>query len=196
LTASGIRYNEGKGLRILAEKARVQLLYIILLAGCSPSPEAQPTVFTPGVYTGWFSLELTAQFGLWESATEGCTSELTLIIEPDHDIAPIRGRVYCETATLSGELLDIQGDLSAFPLVNGQLSSAERSDAWEGVFLNEERLYAELSGSAEQNGVTVDYVGSFSACLDPDAERPGVSEPPDPGLSLGEEPFVEQSLLQ
>lgn len=174
----------------------MQLLFILALSGCAPALEAPPSDFSPGVYTGWFSLDLTAQFGLWESETEGCSSELTLIIEPDHDVAPIRGRVYCETATLSGELLDIQGELSDFPLVSGHLSSAERSNEWEGMFINEERLYAELSGSVEQNGVTVEYVGSFSACLDPAAERPGVSAPSDPDVDLGEEFFFEPSLSQ
>ena len=170
------------------------MLYFFLLSGCAPSPEAPLTEFTPGIYTGWFSLELNAQFGLWESATESCDSELTLVIEPEHDVAPIRGRVFCETPTLSGELLDIQGDLSGFPTVSGQLRSSERSDDWEGSFLNEERLYAELSGSVEQNGVTVDYVGSFSACLDLEAEHPGGGSPPDTEETIGEEPFDAPSL--
>ena len=169
---------------------------MIFLFGCSPPPEAPLTEFTPGIYTGWFSLELNAQFGLWESATEGCTSELTLVIEPDHDVAPIRGRVFCETATLSGEVLDIQGDLADFPTVSGQLNSSERSNAWEGAFLNEERLYAELSGSVEQNGVTVDFVGSFSACLDLEAEHPGGGAPPNDEDTIVEEPYVEPSLSQ
>ncbi len=168
------------------------LLLSLLACGELPDDRDAPTDFTSGVYTGSFQLELTATFGLWESATEQCESDLMLIVEPGHSVAPIRGRVYCETPTLGGNLLDIQGDLASFPDLYGELSSSARADAWEGWFVDEQCLFAEVTGSVEQNGVSVDYIGDFSACFDPDALPPGLS--PEPPLSLVEGPVAGPSL--
>ncbi len=172
----------------------MRLFTFLALSACAGPQADAPETFTPGVYTGWFRMELTARLGPWQSETEGCDTGLLLIVQPDHEVAPIRGRVYCETPTLGGHLLDISGDLSPFPELLGALSSATRDDVWQGRFINEEHLFAELSGSVEQNGVTVDYTGAFSACLDPDAAPPG--EPSPSGLMLFEEPAVEPSLLR
>jgi hypothetical protein len=171
------------------------LLSLSLLACGEPIVlDDAPQTFSPGVYTGTFQLEMNASFGLWESATEQCESDFMVIVEPDHDVAPIRGRVYCETPTLGGNILDIKGDLSSFPEIYGELSSSTRADSWGGWFIDEECLFAEVSGSIEQNGVTVDYAGDFSACLDVEALPPGVTAEPE--LSLDEEPFDGSFLSQ
>lgn len=172
----------------------MRLLLPLSLLACGELPDNRdaPEQFDAGVYTGSFQLELTATFGLWESATERCESDLLLIVEPDHIVAPIRGRVYCETPTLGGNLLDIQGDLTSFPDLYGELSSSSRADAWEGWFVDEQCLFAEVTGSVEQNGVNVDYIGDFSACFDPDTLPPGMS--PEPSLSLDEGPVDGPSL--
>ncbi len=171
------------------------LLSLSLLACGEPIDlHDAPQTFSPGVYTGTFQLELNASFGLWESETEQCESDLTVIIEPGHTVAPIRGRVYCETPTLGGNLLDIQGDLVNFPEIDGELFSNTRADSWEGWFIDEECLVAEVFGSIEQNGVTVDYSGDFSACLDLEALPPGMT--PEPSISLDEAPSDGSFLLR
>ena len=42
------------------------LLSVSALACSAPEPVDAPETYSPGVYTGWFALELTATFGLWE----------------------------------------------------------------------------------------------------------------------------------
>ena len=152
-------------------------MLLSLLLGCAEPTAPAPTDFTPGVYTGAFTLEFIASFGPWESASERCSADLVLMIEPDHDVAPIRGRVYCETESLGVHRLDIQGTLEDFPEITGDLTSTERTDHWSGRFLDETRLAGELFGAVEQNGVTVEYTGTFMVCLDPDELPPGISEP-------------------
>lgn len=149
----------------------------MLLLGCADPTADVPTDLTPGVYTGPFSLDLTASFGLWESEPEGCTADLTLVIDPEHESAPIRGRVFCETPSLGVHLLDIRGELTGFPEVTGDLTTPERSDRWTGLFLDETLLAADLTGAVEQSGVTVAYTGTFLVRLDPHATSPGSAEP-------------------
>lgn len=164
----------------------MRLAPLLVLLACGPPAVDGPDDFIAGIYTGTFTLELNASFGPWESATEQCTDDLLLVVEREHDVAPIRGRVYCETPSLGGHLLNIKGNFDTFPDLSGELNSTERTDLWQGRFLTEDRFYVELTGSVEQNGVKVEYTGNFLVCLDPEAERPGTTtddEAPD------DEPF-------
>ncbi len=153
-------------------------MFLLIAMGCAPEVSGVSS-FEPGVYTGLFELELVADFGLWKSDPEVCREPMTVVVDPDHDVAPIRSRLVCTTPSLGANDLDLKGYISDFPLIYGELASTDRSSSWEGMFTAEDEFHGELIGEDEFAGVRITYTGWFVVCLDAEELEPGTGDASD-----------------